>query len=111
MYIGQIFVSGCHPGIACDGRRRFGWSCDDLRYFVGKELLIEYRPVKSAVGNSEYVKTLVNVLRDRIVVGDVHSQFSLQRDQLIRVTAFVDVLFPKSRRAGRAPDPSCYSDH
>ena len=91
VYVGEIFVSDWHPRIACHKRRRFGWSCDDLRYFVGKEVIIEYRPVKSAFGKSSYAKTLVDVLRDRIVVGDGHSQFSLQRDRLLRVTAFVDV--------------------
>lgn len=111
VYTGQIFVSGWHPRVACDRRRRFGWSCDDLRYFVGKELLIAYRLVKSAFGTSEYVKTLVEAFRERIVVSNGHSQFSLQRDRLLRVTAFVDVPILGSCRVGRPPVPSCYSDH
>ena len=74
-HAGQIFVNGWHPSVACDKRRRFGWSREDLRYFVGKELIIEYRLVKSAFGKSDYVKTLVDVFRDRIMVGDGHNEF------------------------------------
>ena len=110
-YIGEIFVSDWHPRIACTKWRRFGWSCEDLRYFVDKEVIIEYRPIKSAFGKSVYIKTLVDVFRDRVVVGDRCSQFSLQRDRLIRVTAFVNVLLPNSGGAGRTSVLSCYSDH
>jgi len=110
-YIGEIFVSDWHPRIACTKWRRFGWSCEDLRYFVDKEVIIEYRPIKSAFGKSVYIKTLVDVFRDRVVVGDKCSQFSLQRDRLIRVTAFVNVLLPNSGGAGRTSVLSCYSDH
>ena len=88
-YIGEIFVSGWHPRIQCDRRRRFAWKCNDLRYFVGKELIFTYRPVQGW-RLSEYVKTLVSVFRDRIVVKEGAEEFSLQRDRLLRVTAFVD---------------------
>ena len=90
--IGEIFKSGWHPCIACDKRRRFGWECDDLRYFVGKTLIFAYRPARG--GSSEYIKTLVDVFRDRIVVKDDANEFSLQRSRLLRVTAFVDIPRP-----------------
>ena len=93
---GEIFVNGWHPRVACDRRRRFGWECDDLRYFVSKDRIFTHRSVRSC-HLSEYIKTLVSVLRDRIVVKDGANEFSLQRDRLLRVTAFVDIPRPTSR--------------
>ena len=96
-YLGEIFVSGWHPRIACDKRNRFGWECDDLRYFVGKELTFKYRPYRpQGVTWSTYVKTLVSVFRDRIVVKEGTEEFSLRRDRLDSAIAFVDIPRPGS---------------
>ena len=91
-YLGEIFVSGWHPRISCDKRNRFGWKCDDLRYFVGKKLIFEYRPYRpQGFTWSTYVKTLVSVFRDHIVVTDGTEEFSLRRDRLGSAIAFVDI--------------------
>ena len=100
-YTGEILARS-----VSDRRRRFGWECNDLRYFVGKDLIFTYRPVRG-FHLSEYVKTLVSVHRDRIVVKDGANEFSLQRDRLLSVIAFVDI----PRTDFKARVPSCYSDH